>query len=122
MYDVVSKFSLALNRSSAIDNQYRPILTFGQSIKASSAIFVFLETLTEVREEQPLKAQCPISVTDGGILMLVREEQPSKALSPIFVTDGGILMLVREEQNEKAQFPIFVTDGGMVILVREEQA
>ena len=73
------------------------------------------ETLTVVREEQPRKAQDPISFIDGGILMLVREEQPEKALYPISVTDSGMVMLVRLEQPEKALLPIFVTDLGIMV-------
>ena len=47
-----------------------------------------------VRREQRYKASSPISVTDGGMVMLVRLEQREKAPSPIFVTDGGIMVFL----------------------------
>ena len=47
-----------------------------------------------VRLEQPEKALCPISVTDGGMEILVRLEQPKKAPSPISVTDGGMIVFL----------------------------
>ena len=56
------------------------------SLRASTAIYVFFETLTLVREEQPMKANLSISLTDGGMLMLVSERQPEKVHSPISVT------------------------------------
>ena len=56
------------------------------SLKVSTAINVFFETLTLVKEEQPMKANLSISLTDGGVLMLVSERQPEKVHSPISVT------------------------------------
>ena len=46
--------------------------------------------VSEVREEQPRKAEKPILVTESGIVTDVREEQPPKAHSPILVTEEGI--------------------------------
>jgi hypothetical protein len=41
--------------------------------------------VTDVRLEQPLKADAPMEVTDEGIVTDVRLEQPLKAPSPMVV-------------------------------------
>jgi len=45
--------------------------------------------LTGAREEQPLKAYCPMEVTEEGIITEAREEQPWKAAFPMEVTEEG---------------------------------
>ena len=70
----------------------------GESSKADSCTLHPLGMRTSERLLQPEKAQFPISVTDGGMVMLVRLEHSEKAPSPISVTDGGMVMLVRLEQ------------------------
>ena len=47
--------------------------------------------ITEVREEQPEKAEEPMSVTLLGIVREVREEQPEKAEEPIVVTPSPMI-------------------------------
>ena len=49
-----------------------------QSSRESKTL-LSLETVILVRLEQPEKALIPISVTDGGMVMLVRLLQPLKA-------------------------------------------
>ncbi len=49
-----------------------------------------------VREVHPLKASCPICVTNEGISTEVRKVHPLKAPCPICVTDEGISTEVRD--------------------------
>ena len=51
-------------------------------------------------------------VTPSGIVTDVREEQRLKALSPMLVTLSGIVTEVRDEQSQKAELPILVIDLG----------
>ena len=45
--------------------------------------------LRSFKELHPWKADCPMYVTDCGMLKLVNDVQPAKAESPIKVKDPG---------------------------------
>ena len=47
--------------------------------------------VTEVREEQPLKASLPIVMRELGKVTEIKELQLRKASSPILVTEFGIV-------------------------------
>ena len=51
--------------------------------------------VTEVRPEQPQKAQLPIDVTESGMGTKVKPVQPSKALLPIEVAETGMVTEVK---------------------------
>jgi hypothetical protein len=74
--------------------------------------------VTEVRPEQPEKADWPILVTLLGMVMDIRPLQPPKACSPILVTLLGMVMEVRLEQPKKAHKPILVTLLGMTLFLQ----
>ena len=79
--------------------------------------------MIDVSEEQSLKAQLPIVVTESGSVIDVSAEQPQKAELPIVATESGSVMDVSEEQPEKAWFPIVLSElGGSVMDVSEEQS
>ena len=52
--------------------------------------------VTVTNEQHPLKAWCPMLVTDDGIARLANELHSEKAKSPMLVTDDGIARLVNE--------------------------
>ena len=52
-------------------------------------------------------------VTEFGISTDVKEEQPAKANSRILVTESGMSTDVKEEQRRKAYVPILVTEFGI---------
>ena len=65
--------------------------------------------VTEVRPEQPEKAELPMEVTDLGIVIEAKLLQPENALLPIVVTELGIVKDVSLVQFSKALLPILVT-------------
>ena len=76
--------------------------------------------VTEVRLEQPLKANFPMVVRLSGSVTEVRPEQPSKADSPIVVRRSGSVML-SEVQPQKAPWPREVRPAGSVTEASEVQ-
>ena len=87
------------------------------------ALFTIASELivTEVSEEQLLKASSSMLVTLLGMVIEVSEEQLLKVPFSMLVTLLGIVMEVRASQARKALSPMLVTLLGMVIEVREEQ-
>ena len=73
--------------------------------------------VTEVKREQPKKADIPMLVTELPIVTEVKLEQLEKAYSSILVTEFGMVMEVKPEQPEKAYFPIFVTELGIMVFL-----
>lgn len=51
---------------------------------------------TFFNDVHPLKAPCPILVTDSGIDTSANEVHPEKAPSPMLVTESGITTLSNE--------------------------
>ena len=73
--------------------------------------------VTDVKPEQPSKAQSSIDVTELGMVRDVKPEQPEKAQSSIDVTELGMVRDVKPEQPEKAEPPIDVTPSGITVLL-----
>lgn len=65
------------------------------------------------------KAELPIEITEGGILIIFKDEHSLNEPSPIIFTEGGIVNSTNEEHVSKRLSSIFVinTDEGNVILV-----
>ena len=78
-------------------------------LSRESYTLLFLSTVIDSREEQPLKQESPKLVTEDGMSMDVRDLQPLKHLSPKLVTEDGMVIDVREEQPLKQAFPKLVT-------------
>jgi len=85
-------------------------------------LVTLLGMVTEVRPEQPEKAELPMLVTLLEMVMEVRPEQYANAQSPMLVTLLGMVMDVRLEQSWNALSPMLVTLLGMVMDVRLEQS
>lgn len=68
---------------------------------------------TEVKDEQPVKATCPIEVTELGMSIEINAEQLEKAAPPIEVTELGISIENNAEQPEKAHTSIELTEIGI---------
>ena len=68
-----------------------------------------LPTITELRPEQPEKAELPMLVTEFGMVTFVKPEQPENAELPMPVTEFGMVTLVSPEQPENAQAGITCT-------------
>lgn len=90
-------------------NASHPLKAYDARFDKSLGIVIF------VKETQFVNAD-PILVTPSGITTEVREEQPSKAEFPILVTLLGILMEVRDRQYSKAQPPMLVTGASKIII------
>jgi hypothetical protein len=73
--------------------------------------------VTDVRAEQPEKAELPMLVTLLGIVTDVRLEQPQKAELPMLVTLLGIVTDMRPEQPLKASEPMLVTLLGITVFL-----
>ena len=56
-------------------------------------------SVTEDKEEQELKAELPMDVTESGITTDDKEEQKLKAEPPIDVTESGMTTEDKEEQE-----------------------
>ena len=77
--------------------------------------------VTDVKLEQPEKADNPILVTELGIETEVKPVQLEKADDPILVTELGIETEIKPVQPEKADDPILVTELGIETEVKPVQ-
>ena len=66
-------------------------------------LFTLLPIVTEVKPEQPAKADSPMLVTLLGIVTEVKPEQSQKAPSPMLVTLLPIVTEVKPEHNQYLQ-------------------
>ena len=95
-------------------------------------LVTLLGIVTEVKEEQPLKALPPILVTLLGIVVFLQPAMRVLVAVLIIALQFSRLsyvefllsttMEVKEEQSPKAELPMLVTLLGIVTEVKEEQS